>query len=119
MWLKQNSCNRITSHISTIFTLTGTQKLTQLCFLHEDLSESPPDPSYEGRQQHHDEALQVKLGRLICKHKQTAGDQQDHHDQEWVLVRGDRRESEKHREKRINDSRPLAVMLDMNLPEII
>lgn len=59
--------------------------LTQLCFLHEDLSEGPANPPYEGRQQHHDEALQVELGRLVCKHEKAAGDQQDNQDQEWVL----------------------------------
>lgn len=64
--------------------------LTQLCFLHEDLSEGPADPADKGGQQHHAEALQVELGGLKSKHEQTAGDQQDHHDQEWVLKERDK-----------------------------
>ena len=70
--------------------------LTKLCFLHEDLGEGPADPPYEGRQEHHDEALQVKLGWLKCKHKQTTRDQQDHQDQEWILLKkGQKRQQEK------------------------
>lgn len=69
--------------------------LTKLCFLHEDLGEGPADPPYEGCQQHHDEALQVKLGWLKCKHKQTTRDQQDHQDQEWILLgKGQKRQQE-------------------------
>lgn len=74
--------------------------LTQLCFLHEDLSEGPANPPQKGRYKHHDEALQVELGRLKCKHKQTTRDQHDHQDQEWVLVKRDRRDGEKQQEQR-------------------
>ncbi len=88
MWLKCPQAKQLSQDSYTYihsFQFGSHSALTQLCFLHEDLSEGPADPSYEGRQQHHDEALQVELGRLKCKHKQTTGDQQDYQDQEWVL----------------------------------
>lgn len=67
--------------------------LTQLCFLHEDLREGPADPAGEGGQQHQDEALQVELGRFKRKHEEAARDQQDHQDQERVLLRAGREET--------------------------
>lgn len=66
--------------------MDNNSSLTQLGFLHEHLSEGPADPPDEGRQQHHEEALQVELGRLEGKHEEAAGNQHDHEDQEWVLV---------------------------------
>lgn len=60
-------------------------RLTQLGFLHEELCEGPADSSDEGCQQHHDEALHVELGRVERKHKEPAGDEQNHQDQEGVL----------------------------------
>lgn len=48
-----------------------TKGLTQFSFLHENLCEGPAYASNEGGQKHHDEALQVELGRLEGEHEQA------------------------------------------------
>lgn len=66
--------------------VTINSTLTQFGLLHEDLRESPADSPEEGSHQYHDEALQVELGGLECKHEEAAGDQEHNQDQQWVLV---------------------------------
>lgn len=72
--------------LTETFNVLLTPRLTKLCFLHEHLSESPADPSDKRGQQDHEETLQIKLSGLESEHEQTAGYQQHHDDQEWVLL---------------------------------
>lgn len=62
------------------------------------MSESPAYPSDKRGQQDHKETLQIKLSGLEGEHEQTAGYQQHHEDQEWVLLGS--KESDKHQTKK-------------------